>query len=137
VKRYVMRRDGWLDYFVMKVYSTPSNLRHGVTRDGGEPDPTCEGLVQPNVLLYRDGTLGAFSSTMFATVYLCEPRLRLSPGYLAHECLHIAFAHERFILRYKMEYGPQCSAQEERLAYYHMDIVDGVTKTLRKGGHIR
>jgi len=116
MKKYTVRHQGWDDYFIMKVYSNPVNMRHGITNDGGDSDANCVARVQPAARVYKSGFRGIFTSNMYATLYLNEKWMRV--GILGHECLHVAMAHERF-------------------AYKLSDILDDVVKILRKGGHIR
>jgi hypothetical protein len=46
-------------------------------------------------------------------------------------------AHERFVIRYGMDYGPQIGEDEERLAYYLTSSIKGVYNTLYENKHIR
>lgn len=133
--KHYIRREGWYDYFIVKIYKSARNMRIGITKDGGEPDNTCVGLVRPTNRLIKEGYVGEFTSNMFATMYLNEEYLTID--IISHECTHMAFAHERFVARYRMDYGAQCGRQEERLAYYLGDISMAVVRMLRRGGYIR
>jgi hypothetical protein len=61
----------------------------------------------------------------------------LGVGIIAHECLHVAMAHERFVLCYGMNYGPQIDEDEERLAYFLTSTVRGVYDMLYEHEHIK
>ena len=130
MKKYAICRTGWLDYFTVKVYSNVKHMRIGITRDGGTPDGSCIALVQPAVSMTNPRHIGEFTSNMFATMYLNEDHM--GRDILVHECLHVALAHERFVERFRMYYGLECGAQEERLAYYLSEIYVELTRRLRK-----
>jgi len=71
---------------------------------------------------------------LFAYMHLNEEHLGV--GVIAHECLHVAFAHERMIM-FDCSYGADCGQDEERLAYLLTDIIRGVYDVLYKNGHIK
>jgi hypothetical protein len=130
MRRFTIRRDNFDDYWVLKTYSTAVNMRIGITRDGGTPDAECVARVQPTITLYRDGAPGTFTSNAFATMYLNQEWMGVD--LLSHECVHLALAHDRFVLRYRMYYGTQCGAAEEALAYYQGDALNSLIKLLFK-----
>jgi len=130
---YEMRRDGWRDYFELHVSPTSEAMRKHVeeiaARDGwkvlAEGWNETRGMVHPMQSL--DGP--------FAYMFLAEDALGV--GVVAHECLHVATSHERFVLKYGMDYGPEISEDEERLAYYLTSCIRGVYNTLYANKHIK
>jgi hypothetical protein len=130
---YIMRRDGWCDYFELHVSPTSAIMREHAeevaSRDGWTVPSvgwdTTRGMVHP--MLSLDGP--------FAYLFLAEDYL--GAGVVSHECLHVAMAHERFVLRFGMAYGDQIGEDEERLAYFLTDTVKGVYNTLYEHGHIK
>lgn len=129
---YEMRRDGWRDYFLLHVSPDAKKMRahaEEVAKGEGWPIPSegwgvTRGLVHPMHSL--DGP--------FAHLFLAEDGL--GSGIVAHECLHVAMAHERFVLRFAMAYGDEIGEDEERLAYFLTDCIKGVYSTLYDHGHI-
>lgn len=132
-KVYEMRRDGWTSYFELHVSPNPGSMRRHIAEEfkknsfplpgGGVHDTV--GLVQP--INPKSG--------LFAICFLNEERL--GAGVVAHECLHVALAHERFVIHFGMNYGGQCEEHEERLAYFLTDCVKGVYDSLYEHGHIK
>jgi len=130
---YTMRRDGWNDYFEMHVSPTDKLMRNHAEeiakRDGWgiqlEGWNETQGLVHPMSSI----------SGPFAYMFLSEDSLR--EDIVAHECLHIATSHERFVLRFGMDYGPQIGADEERLAYFMTSVIRGVYDILHEYKHIK
>lgn len=130
---YEMRRDGWTDYFELHVSPNAQAMRQHIIAEFGkygfpvDADRYQEthGLVRP--ILSPDG--------IFALCFLHEGML--GAGVVAHECLHVAMAHERFVLRFGMAYGSDIGTDEERLAYFLTDTVKGVYNTLYENGHIK
>jgi len=72
--------------------------------------------------------------SLYAYMHLNEENLGV--GVVAHECLHVAFAHERMMM-FNMIYGDGCGRDEERIAYHLTDIIRGVYEVLNKNGHIK
>jgi hypothetical protein len=68
-------------------------------------------------------------------MFLNEEKLRHE--VIVHECLHLAMAHERLVLRFNGDYGRQVSNDEERLCYYHGEAVEVVYEVLRENGHMK
>jgi hypothetical protein len=128
---YKMSRDGWTDYFEMHVSTTEEIMRKHIEeiakKEGwevrGDGWSKTRGLVHP--MLSLDGP--------FAYLFLAEDGLGV--GIVAHECLHVSMAHERFVLRYKMDYGDDIGEDEERLAYFLTSSIKGVYNTLYEHGH--
>jgi len=73
---------------------------------------------------------------LFAVLFLNEDNL--GSGIVAHECLHIAMAHERFVLRFGMNYGNGLDdlEDEERLAYFVTHCAKAVYNVLYDNKHI-
>lgn len=113
---YEMRRDGWLDYFELHVSPTAQAMqqhaRATFEKYGFQKEEFRDtlGLVHP--VQSPDG--------IFAFCFLNEQDL--GAGVVAHECLHVAMAHERYILHFGMNYGDgfEDLADEERLAHFLM-----------------
>jgi len=132
-KMYKVERAGWTSYFDLFVSPSAKAMRAYIKKYFEahnflipRVDDTL-GLVQP--IQSKDG--------MFAACFLNENNLGV--GTVAHECLHIAMAHERFVSRFGMDYGDGDSGldDEERLAYLLTDTVSGVYNVLYDNGHIK
>jgi hypothetical protein len=130
---YVMNRDGWNDYFLLHVSKDTKAMRahiEAVAKEEGWEVPhegweEIRGLVHPMISV----------DALYAHLFLAEDYL--GAGIVAHECLHVAMAHERFVLRFKMAYGDNIGEDEERLAYYLTSVIKGVYNTLYDNGHIK
>jgi hypothetical protein len=130
---YDMRRDGWNDYFQLFVSPNAKAMRRLIASKfakWGCPLPTdgwteTRGMFKP--ISSDDGSFGC--------MFLAEDGLGVS--IVSHECLHAAMAHERFILRFGMNYGPQIGNDEERLCYFFDNCLSGVYATLRENGHVK
>jgi len=132
-KIYTMKRDGWNDYFEMHVSKTDILMRkqaEKIAKRDGWAIPS-DGWQDTRGMVHPMSTI----SGPFAYLFLSEGSLGV--GVVAHECLHIATSHERFVFRYGMDYGEQIGEDEERLAYFLSSCIKGVYKTLRENGHIK
>jgi hypothetical protein len=129
-----MQKPGWNDWWELRVARTQKEMQLDIAafdKEAGikESDATgVLGQVSPVSTLTFDEdevTIG----TQFATMFL--NREDLTPGVVAHECLHLAMAHERFI-NFAMDYGDESEniEDEERLAYYLTSCIRGVYTTL-------
>ena len=131
---YDIHRDGWKDWFQLHVSKTKEIMQRHVKAmnkkyrwnifdiDAKEFNLVL-GCVQP---VYH-------SEGCFAIMFLNEQAL--GGGVVAHECLHVAMAHERHVLQFKMDYGPECGEDEERLAYYLTEVVKSVNNVIYDNGH--
>jgi hypothetical protein len=127
-----MRRDGWNCYFELHVSKNARTMRkhiEKVSQVDGWNIPTEEwentrGLVHP---------IFAYTGP-FAYLFIAEDGL--GAGIVAHECLHVAMAHERLVLRFGMNYGPEIGEDEERLAYFLTKCIKGVYDVLYENKHI-
>jgi len=138
---YTLQRDGWTDFIHLFVDKTAKAMRRRIAKrsvaDKWKPIHTLEslkdtlGLVQPIISIDP--------SQPYAEVFLNEENLGV--GIVAHECLHVAMAHERFVSRFAMNYGPGEGGgsleDEERLAYYLTSVVKGVYNVLYDNGHCK
>lgn len=132
-QEYVIHRDGWKDWFTVHVSKTKGIMqRHIKNMDrkyGWKVDmegfEQTLGCVQP---VYHD-------KGCFAIMFLNEQYL--GAGTVAHECLHVAMAHERHVLQFGMDYGAGITKDEERLAYYLTDVVKAVYTVLYENGHAK
>lgn len=138
---YEMRRDGWRDYFELRVSKTQKAMLADIKmifKKSKHPIPdnfeSTLGLVSP---MYRSS--GGQDDGLFAFCFLNEEHLGV--GIVAHECLHIAMAHERFVLQFKMEYGPglvdNSLEDEERLAHFFGNCVAKTYCILYDNKHIK
>lgn len=93
------------------------------------------GMFSPTCKYEKVPYPGVFTSDVFGTMFLSEDHL--GAGYVAHECLHAAMAHERQRIRFDMNYGEDCDDHEERLAYYLTYCVREVWNTLLENGHVK
>lgn len=130
---YEMRRDGWNDFFELHISKTDKDMRRHI-------EEVAKKEYWLDTVLPLDRTLGLvhpFISTepCFAYCFLSEEHL--GTKIVAHECLHVAMAHERFVFCYGMDYGDECGPHEERLAYYFGEALDGVYATLIEHGHCK
>lgn len=106
--------------------------------DRDEPEANldgCAGMFSPACTFEKGPYDGTFTSDVFGTMFLAEDHLGV--GYVAHECLHAAMAHERQRIRFDMNYGNDCDDHEERLAYYLTYCVREVWNTLIENGHVK
>jgi hypothetical protein len=129
---YIMRKEGWKETWEMHISKTPESMRDHIKamyrkwkikdpRDYGD----AIGLVHPVLS----------TGSIFAYCFLNEGHL--GAGVVSHECLHVAMAHERFVLRFGMNYGDSIGDDEERLAYYLTSCVRGAYDTLYDNDHIK
>ena len=133
-KIYTIHREGWNEYFELHVSRNTKIMRAHIeelAKDQGWSEAAkdlkdTEGMVHP-VISNED---------LFALLFLSQEHLGV--GVVAHECLHVAMAHERFILRFGMEYGDGLEnlEHEERLAYFLTHCIRGVYNALYENGHI-
>ena len=132
---YDMHRDGWNDYWRMAVYKTNKAMLKGLA-DEGIKDFTADtlALVHPSATYTHKDEYGGFASDMFATLFVSQENM--GSEVLCHESVHIALAHERYVLRYGMDYGDDCNPDEERLAYFTGKVFRGIVETLRRHKHM-
>lgn len=123
-KIYEMRKDGWNDYWEIYVFATCKDMQRYLREHWIECESDTRALVHP----VRGGGL------IYAECYLNEEYL--GSGLLSHEMVHVAMAHERKN-GFGMNYGPEIGNDEERLAYFQGDCMDGCVNTLRDNGHIK
>jgi hypothetical protein len=129
-----MRRAIWNDYWKMRVYKTLKAMQSDLFDEGIETNIDTLALVHPSCGYSPKGEETIFYGPMFATLYVCEERM--GSELLCHESVHIAMAHERYIMRFGMKYGEDCDEDEERLAYYTGRVFRGIVETLREHGHM-
>lgn len=130
---YAIHRDGWRDYFELHVSQTAKFMRKHIEVLFGEwgcPLPT-DGWAETRGLVHP---VESFSGP-FAYMFIAEDGTGV--GVIAHECLHVALAHERYVLRYGMDYGEEIGEDEERLAYFLTSAIRGVYNVLYDNGHIK
>lgn len=127
--------------FTLIVTPTVNELRNEIKRifrkierETGDLSSTA-GMFSPTCLYHNPKYLGEFTSDMSGFMFLSEDML--GAGYVAHECLHAAMAHERQRVRFDMSYGSDCNDHEERLAYYLTYCVKAVWNTLIDNGHVK
>ena len=134
VKVLKMQKPGWNDWWELRVARTQKEMQKDIAaydEENGVPLSNTEGVlgqVSPCTIISFDKD-NASLGMQFATMFLNQEDL--SPGVVAHECLHLAMAHERFI-HFAMNYGPGDTDidDEERLAYYLTSCIRGVYTTL-------
>jgi hypothetical protein len=146
VKKYRIKTDpSRSEYFDLIILSTQKGMnkyvelysdKHGMKI---EHDAHTAGLVQgTQIHEYPAMDDRKWFSSHFATMFLNEEQLCLE--IIAHECLHLAMAHERFVVHFDMRYGGELYddiSDEERLAYFHGRVFDGVYAILKKNGHLK
>jgi hypothetical protein len=132
-KIYKMQRDGWLDHFEMHVSKTSKEMREHIEKLFKEwhCEIPSDGWSETRGLVHPVQSIEG----PFAYLFLAENALGV--GVVAHECLHVAMSHERFVLRFGMNYGDQIGEDEERLAYYLTSCARGVYETLYENKHIK
>ena len=126
-----MKRDGWKDFWELRV----SKNQKEMARDIGK---VSKGWSE--VLVIGGGTHGLvkpISSTdgFYAICFLHEDCL--GAGVVGHEMLHVAMAHERFVLQFGMSYGDNTGDDEERLCYFLTALLKGVYDVLYENKHIK
>jgi hypothetical protein len=132
-KIYVMRREGWNDCFLLHIFKDSKSMRKYIVdlaKKEGWTVPTdgwdeTRGMVHPMIT----------TDNVYAYMFLAEDSLGV--GVVSHESLHVAMAHERYVLRFGMSYGPEVGSDEERLAYYLTSVTRGVYSILYENGHIK
>jgi hypothetical protein len=135
---YTLQRDGWTDCIHLFVDKTERAMHRRIAKrsvtNKWKPIFTADslkdtlGLVKPFVTIDPNAP--------FAEIFLNEENLGV--GVVAHECLHVAMAHERYINHFAMRYDPDNgNADEERLAYYLTSVVKGVYNVLYDNGHCK
>jgi hypothetical protein len=135
-KIYIMKKDNYTDHYEMHVSKNVNIMREHIKevyrenkfKLSSEIDEV-KGLVSPIA------STSSCNDHPFCYLFLNENDLGI--GVVAHECLHISTTHERFINRFKMDYGLQIGEDEERLAYYLTDCVKGVYNVLYENKHIK
>ncbi len=134
---YKMTRDEWDDCWEMRVYKTCLKMQNGIFelyKQFKTPIPHdlkyTKGLVWP-VARINDET--KMDEGLFAIMFLNEENL--GAGVVAHECLHVAFYHEQYIMRFGMKYKEM--EDQERISYYFSNCVRGCYNILYNYGHIK
>jgi hypothetical protein len=131
-----------LDYFILHVSRTQKEMNACLARwykRNNEPiqnESNTAGLVHTSAVREFAGETDGWYNICFGHMFLNEERL--TSRIIAHECLHISMAHERYINHFDMMYAgcyDGCDENEERLAYYVGDAVQAVMKELSRGGH--
>jgi len=132
-KIYNLSRIDWNDEFELHVSKTAKTMRNHI-----------KSMYKQWGLKYKesefDDTLGMVhpvrsTGNLFAYCFLNEENL--GAGVVSHECGHIAMAHERFVLRFAMNYGDNCNDDEERMLHYMASCVKGVYEILYANNHIK
>jgi hypothetical protein len=146
MKTYRIRSDTtFTDYFDLVVCATQRSMNayigkysesHGMSI---EHDARTAGLVQPTQIREFPALDDRrWYSSHYATMFVNEEQLCIE--IVAHECLHLAMAHERFVYHFNMCYGDGDKddiKDEERICYYHGRVVETVFKLLHKHGHFK
>lgn len=135
-KIYIMKKDNYTDHYEMHVSKNVKIMREHIKDIYKENKwvikyyiDEVKGLVSPII------SNNSVNNHPYCYLFLNEDDLGV--GTVAHECLHISMTHERFINRFKMNYGLQIGEDEERLAYYLTDVVKGVYNVLYENKHIK
>lgn len=141
MKQYMIHPlEGTLERFTLIVTPTVKELRSEIKRVFRKIEKETDnlervaGMFSPSCVYSNGKYPGEFYADMFGYMFLAEEKL--GAGYVAHECLHAAMAHERQRIRFDMAYGDDCNDHEERLAYYLTDCVRAVWNTLIDNGHV-
>jgi hypothetical protein len=126
--------------FDLFVYQTQQDMSQGiknwidsnsmVSTDCDEDDSA--GMFIPTRTLEEDDDL-----LVFGAMFLCCECL--SASYIAHECLHAAFANDRRCIRYEGTYGDEWDERtgvsaEERVCYRLESYVNTVIKVCKEAG---
>jgi len=128
---YIMSKDDWLETWELHVSKTAKIMRKHIK----EFSLSSWGIIETDL----DDVLGMVHPVIspnecFAYCFLSEEDL--GAGVVAHECGHVAFAHERLI-RFGMCYGNECNNNEERLLHYMTECLKGTYNILYDHGHIK
>lgn len=134
---YILRRPGWKHYFELHVSKTrKAMLAHTDTMMHELGRETTPYGIKAQVTNFVRQTFSVTDSNgIFAIMFVNEQDMGIA--LLAHECLHVAMAHERFTGVYEMIYSDPYSSVEEGLAYLLSDVVDLVIKTLDTNNHLK
>ena len=135
-------RPNFDDYFELHVSTTAKEMKNHIKKWADKVDANVinweqdyEGLVQPTYMREFITNDWRWYSSMFATMFVNAECL--THEVIAHECLHVAMAHERFVNHFMMDYEGDCGEHEERLAYYLGEITQSVIKVLRKDKYLK
>ena len=132
-KVYEMRRENWIDYFELHVSKTQKEMVAHVRKFYTKMKHPLPDDLSVTLGLCSPVATG-IGSGPFAYLFCNEENTGV--GVVAHECMHVAMARERFVNKFSMSYGEQCGPHEERLLYLFSDIVKGVYDTLYENKHI-
>ena len=130
-----MIADQWTDSFEVHVSHDRKTMLEHIRewskknrRNVYEADEETIAICCPTTGKTLAGSDAVWESSMFAALFFNQEELDVE--VIIHECDHLAFARERFVARFKCDYGPQCSMHEERHAHLISKAADGVIKTL-------
>ena len=131
IEHFRVHKDGWQSYF--EVYVAPTRkamhkLIAKISKARGWPSPATSDLRGVGAQVSPVKT----TDDCFATMFLNKDDL--TPAVIAHECAHVAFAYDRFVLRFGMNYGDGMHDldDEERFCYYLGHCVEAVSKGIKR-----
>jgi hypothetical protein len=128
-REYTIERPDYSDTLKLRVYKTVKGMRQGSQALQEEPHSDEFSAAFHSTFMIQDE--GLFVSSMYGIILLNEQNLGMTD--VCHECIHAAFAHDRWINRFTGSYDNH--DHEERFAYYYDWLLIEVLKTLKKAGH--
>jgi len=128
-ERYKITHIGTDYYFTLYISQTQEQLKQNIT----------DIFIKHNFTLRDfDYTAGMFlpvidgKNKSYGYMFLDWEDIQNYKALIAHECLHAAFAYERFVAKKIPYYGMQCGRKEERLAEMFSNIFTAVVDSIKK-----
>jgi hypothetical protein len=142
-KEYSIQRPGFTDRVEVRVYKNAQKMRNGnlleqrkyYKRFNIAPDNAI-GIFFRSPAFKPKGNENVFSGETVGIIFLNEQNLTYD--VIIHECCHCAFAHEKDINCYKMDYGDDADIEhEERFCYYLDWLAAEVLQLLKQQGYFK
>lgn len=131
--RYEIKTNTNSKWFELFIFDNAKELEKYLDKIQPGLCHNCLGQVTPTPYISRED--GEYYCSKFATMFLSEGNLGV--GIIAHECLHLALAYERYVLGFRGDYGNDCNDDEERLAYKLTEFVRMVYEIIYAHGHAK
>jgi len=131
----ITRRD-FKDMLKVRIYKTNRKMMNGCARTCKycgykPPGGIYNGVWIPTPDAKCEFTGRAAQTDMFGIILLNEEHL--TADIIAHECLHAAFTHSKYINHYKGNYND--TDYEENFVQYFQDLFETVLFKLREAGY--
>jgi hypothetical protein len=148
-REFEIRRPGFTDYLTLRVFKSPGAMRRGYRAeyenwfkkfDENGLDAAIGICFKTPYMENKHNNKELMTCNNFCIIFLNEKEM--SYNTVIHECVHAAFAHEKYIERFALDYSGEeditfgCS-HEERLCYYTGWLAAEALRVLRKQGYLR